>query len=87
MNNYPLNAFPELIRNAVLSVHEQTRAPVPLIASSVIIAVSLTCQGCADVRVSERIVSPVSLFMLVMLIPVNVKQRRPAGNGTGVCNG
>ncbi|HDU8580784.1 YfjI family protein [Morganella morganii] len=66
MNNYPLNAFPELIRNAVLSVHEQTRAPVPLIASSVISAVSLTCQGCADVRVSERIVSPVSLFMLVI---------------------
>ncbi|WP_258089422.1 YfjI family protein [Serratia liquefaciens] len=66
MNHFPLKAFPQLLRETILDVHECTQAPVPLIASSVISALSLSCQGLIDIKVNDTVVSPVSLFLLVI---------------------
>lgn len=66
MSHFPLNAFPSLIRDIICDVHECTQAPVPLIASSVISAMSLSCQGLINVRVNQMAPFPVSLFLLVI---------------------
>ncbi|WP_411749429.1 YfjI family protein [Serratia marcescens] len=66
MNHFPLDSFPPLLRETILDVHECTQAPVPLIASSVMSALSLSCQGLIDVKVNDTVVSPVSLFLLVI---------------------
>lgn len=66
MNRFPTNAFPPLLRDTILDVHECTQAPIPLIASSVVSALSLSCQGLIDIKVNDTVVSPVSLFLLVI---------------------
>ncbi|MDT1065155.1 YfjI family protein [Providencia stuartii] len=66
MSHFPLNAFPSLIRDIIHDVHGCTQAPVPLIASSVISAMSLSCQGLINVRVNQMAPFPVSLFLLVI---------------------
>lgn len=62
MNHFPLNAFPQLLRETILDVRECTQAPVPLIASSVMSALSLSCQGLIDIKVNDTVLSPTSLF-------------------------
>ncbi|EMB6256477.1 YfjI family protein [Serratia sp. PF2-63] len=66
MNHFPLNAFPQLLRETILDVRECTQAPVPLIASSVMSALSLSCQGLIDIKVNDTVLSPTSLFLLVI---------------------
>lgn len=66
MSHFPLNAFPPLLREAILDVQECTQAPISLIASSVISAISLSCQSLIDIRINETVVSPASLFLLVI---------------------
>ncbi|MGO2439346.1 Uncharacterised protein [Serratia plymuthica] len=66
MNRFPINAFPQLLRETILDVNECTQAPIPLIASSVVSALSLSCQGLIDIKVNDTVVSPVSLFLLVI---------------------
>lgn len=66
MSHFPLDAFPSLIRDIIHDVHESTQAPVPLIASSVISAMSLSCQGLINVKINQMAPFPVSLFLLVI---------------------
>ncbi|MFP2431148.1 YfjI family protein [Enterobacter ludwigii] len=66
MSEFPLSAIPPFLREAVKDVHKLTQAPIPLIVSSAISAMSLACQGLIEVRVNESVTSPVSLFLLVI---------------------
>jgi len=66
MNEFPLSAVPTFLREAIKDVNNFTQAPIPLIVSSAISAMSLACQSLIDVRVNENVVSPVSLFLLVI---------------------
>lgn len=66
MSNFPLQAFPLCIREVILDINECTQAPIPLIASSVISAMSLSCQGLINVKVNQMAPFPVSLFLLVI---------------------
>lgn len=66
MNEFPLSAIPPFLREAIKDVNKFTQAPIPLIASSAISAMSLACQSLIDVRVNENVISPVSLFLLVI---------------------
>ena len=66
MSHFPLDAFPSFIRDIIHDVHESTQAPVPLIASSVISAMSLSCQGLINVKINQMAPFPVSLFLLVI---------------------
>ncbi len=63
---YPLDAMPETIRNAVEEVHAFTQAPIPLVASSALAAVSLAVQAHTDVKRAEKLQGPVGLFLLTV---------------------
>lgn len=66
MNRFPLNAFPRDLKEVILDLRGETQAPEPLIASSVLSALSLALQDKLDVQVTTSIRSPVSLFFLVI---------------------
>ncbi|AZK61594.1 MULTISPECIES: YfjI family protein [Pectobacterium] len=66
MKKFPFNAFPTLLRETIFDIEDCTQAPIPLIASSVISALSLSCQSHLDIRVNDTVISPVSLFSLVI---------------------
>ena len=61
---YPIGALPDLIRDAMLEVQEHVQAPTALIASCALSAVSLAAQAHIDVARDEKLIGPVSLFLL-----------------------
>jgi putative DNA primase/helicase len=63
---YPLDALPDTIRAAVEEVQAFVRAPVPLVASSALAALSLACQAHVDVKRAEKLQGPVGLFLLTI---------------------
>lgn len=63
---YPLDALPLPIRAAVEEVAGFVKAPVPLIASSALAALSLACQAHIDAKRLEKLSGPVGLFILVI---------------------
>lgn len=63
---YPLDALPETIRAAVEEVRAFTKAPVPLVASSALAALSLAVQAHADVKRAEKLQGPTGLFLLTV---------------------
>ena len=63
---YPIDALPDTIRAAVEEVGGFVKAPVPLVASSAIAALSLAIQPHADVQRADKLHSPVSTFTLVI---------------------
>lgn len=63
---YPLGALPDPIRAAVEEVQGFTKAPVPLVASSALAALSLAIQAHADAKRAEKLAGPVSLFLLTI---------------------
>ncbi|OHT22347.1 hypothetical protein A3Q29_11040 [Providencia stuartii] len=66
MYHFPLKAFPPKLRATIIDIEEWTQAPIPLIASSVISAMSLSCQNLIDVNINGLFKSPVSLFLFVI---------------------
>ncbi len=63
---YPLDALPDTIRAAVEEVLGFTKAPVPLVASSSLAALSLASQAHIDMKRAERLQGPVGLFLLTI---------------------
>ncbi|MET0005348.1 MAG: DUF3987 domain-containing protein [Candidatus Thiodiazotropha sp.] len=63
---YPLDALPESVRAAVEEVHAFTKAPIPLVASSALAAMSLSVQAHADVKRAEKLQGPSGLFLLTI---------------------
>lgn len=63
---YPLDALPETLRAAVEEVHDFTKAPVPLVASSALAALSLAVQAHTDVKRAEKLQEPTGLFLLTV---------------------
>jgi putative DNA primase/helicase len=63
---YPVDALPDTIRAAVEEVGGFVKAPVPLVASSAIAALSLAIQPHYDVERASKLHSPVSTFTLVI---------------------
>ncbi len=63
---YPLDALPETIRAAVEEIHAFTKAPIPLVASSALAALSLAVQAHADVKRAEKLQGPTGLFLLAI---------------------
>jgi putative DNA primase/helicase len=63
---YPLDALPETVRAAVEEVRAFTKAPIPLVASSALAALSLVVQAHADVKRAEKLTGPVGLFLLTI---------------------
>ena len=63
---YLIDALPDTIRAAVEEVGGFVKAPVPLVASSAIAALSLAIQAHYDVERASKLHSPVSTFTLVI---------------------
>jgi len=63
---YPLDALPLPIRAAVEEVAGFVKAPVPMVASSALAALSLAIQAHADAKRLEKLHGPVGLFILVI---------------------
>lgn len=63
---FPVDAFPQIIRNAIYEVEQHTQAPQGLIAASALGVISLACQNRIDVCRLNDLRSPVSLFLLTL---------------------
>ncbi len=63
---YPIDALPDTIRAAVEEVGAFVKAPVPMVATCAISAVSLAAQAHYDVQRAEKLHSPTSLFTLIL---------------------
>lgn len=63
---YPIGALPDSIRAAVEEVAGFVKAPLPLVASSALAALSLAIQAHADAKRAEKLVGPVGLFLLTI---------------------
>ncbi|WP_321907443.1 YfjI family protein [Paraburkholderia sp. J11-2] len=63
---YPAESLPPCIREAVNEVCNFVQAPLPLVASSAIAALSLAIQSHVDVKRADRLVGPVGLYLLTI---------------------
>ena len=63
---YPIDALPETIRAAVEEVAGFVKAPLPMVASSALAALSLATQAHIDAKRAERLQGPVGLFLLTI---------------------
>ena len=63
---YPIDALPATIRAAVDEVAGFVKAPMPLVASSALAALSLAMQAHVDVKRAERLQGPCGLFLLTI---------------------
>jgi putative DNA primase/helicase len=63
---YPLDALPDLVRAAVEEVAGFVKAPLPLVASSALAALSLAIQAHADAKRAEKLTGPAGLFLLTI---------------------
>ena len=65
-SQFPIEVFPNKIKNAIREVFCLNKAPVPLIASSALSALSMACQHLFDVVRPGGIKSPCSLFFITI---------------------
>lgn len=63
---YPIDALPNSIRQAVDEVQLFVQAPIELVASSALTALSIACQQLADVRRADKLCGPVNLYLLTV---------------------
>lgn len=63
---YPVEALPPTVRMAVEEVAGFVKAPVPLVASSALSALSLALQAHADVKRAEKLTGPIGLYLLTI---------------------
>ena len=63
---FPVHKLPDALKAAVLEVHESIQAPIPLIVAAALTPLSIASQGLFNVRRLGGLVSPVSLFLLVV---------------------
>lgn len=63
---YPVDALPKTIRAAVEEVAGFVKAPLPMVASSALAALSLATQAHVDAKRAERLQGPVGLFLLTI---------------------
>ena len=63
---YPLDALPDVVRCAVQEVAGFAKAPIPLIATSALAALSLAIQAHVDVQRADKLHGPCGLFLLAI---------------------
>ena len=63
---YPLDALPGTVQAAVEEVAAFVKAPLPMVASAALSALSLAIQAHTDVKRAEKLTGPVGLFLLTI---------------------
>lgn len=76
--SYPLDALPPTLRAAVEEVQRFTQAPIPLVVSSALAALSLAVQAHVDVKRAEGLAGPVGLYLLTI---ANSGERKSSSDG------
>ncbi len=76
-HNYPVYAFPDVLRDTILELQRNIQAPIPLVANCVLNAVSLACQRLISVRRLDHLVAPVSLYTFTV---ADSGERKSAGD-------
>lgn len=68
VNNYPVEAFPPFLRDAITAFHEDTHIPIEMIGSTVLAAFALALQPLIDVAspFGNKKPEPCSLYFLVL---------------------
>lgn len=66
LETYPLDALPSTVRAAVEEVAGFVKAPVPMVASSALAALSLAIQAHVDVERAGKLHGPTGLFLLTI---------------------
>ncbi len=63
---YPVDALPNTVRAAVEEVAGFVKAPLPMVASSALAALSLAIQAHVDIKRAEKLHGPTGLFLLTI---------------------
>lgn len=63
---YPVDALPDIIKNAVVEVQSTTQAPEALVAASALAVVSSCVQGLISVQRDEGLVGPSALYLMTL---------------------
>jgi putative DNA primase/helicase len=63
---YPIEALPDVVRDAVQEVRGFLQAPLSMVATSALMTMSLAAQGIADVERAEGLRGPSSLFAITV---------------------
>ncbi|MDQ5920138.1 MAG: hypothetical protein QG673_194 [Pseudomonadota bacterium] len=63
---YPIDSLPNIIKEAITTYQQYGQQPTPLIACSALANISLACQSLANVARDHLLVSPISLYFLVV---------------------
>lgn len=63
---YPTTLLPDIIRNAVEEYKNYGQQPLSIIACSALANVSLVCQGLANIARDEHLISPLSLYFIIV---------------------
>lgn len=63
---YPVQCLPNIIQEAIVGYHKYGKQPLSLIACSALSTVSLACQSLANVARDRLLISPVSLYFLLV---------------------
>lgn len=68
VNNYPVEAFPPFLRDAITAFHEDTQIPIEMIGSTVLAAFALALQPLIDVAspFGNKKPEPCSLYFLIL---------------------
>lgn len=66
-NYFPLAALDQNLQKIVAEIHRESKAPIPSIVSAVLIVISLVCQGRIRIKKRPGLISPVSLWLIVVL--------------------
>lgn len=65
---YPVQSLPNIIQDAVIAYHQYGKQPLSLIACSALSTISLACQSLANVARDRLLISPVSLYFLIIAL-------------------
>lgn len=65
-SQYPIDALPSILQKAVSSYQDYGQQPIALVACSALANLSLACQALANVARDRYLISPVSLYFLVV---------------------
>ncbi len=63
---YPVQSLPKVVGEAVKTYHQYGKQPLSLIACSAMANISLSCQSLANVARDRLLVSPISLYFLLI---------------------
>lgn len=61
---FPVHVLPKMVKDAVIEVQKNVKAPAALVAGSALSAMSLAAQAHFDVRRAPRLSGPIGLFIL-----------------------